>query len=385
MKLKITLFLALAIALLIWGYFGFFKQDEEIIYITQKAEFGDITKRVEAVGEIYATELVAVGAQVGGEIKKLYVKLGDVVKKGDMIAEIDSRSQQNTVDNRKAQLDIYEASLDSANIALQSANAELKRQQGLKRSGATSTKEFQNAKQNAAAAKARVAELKAQIKQAKIALSTALIDLGYTKITAPMDGTIVSVRIEQGQTINSVQSAPTLVNIADLSEVKMKIQISEGDITKIRPGAKVRYTILSEPSRSFEAKIDSIDPGLTTLSDGSYSSSGTGSSSAVYYYAQCLIKNEDKLLRIGMSTQNSIDIASASNAIIVPTLAIKTQKGKKFIQVLKDGKPQKREITTGISDSLSTQVLSGVSQGEEVITASGTKSEIDSMVASAKR
>ncbi|BCX79496.1 efflux RND transporter periplasmic adaptor subunit [Campylobacter sp. 19-13652] len=380
------------IALLIAGagfgtYKTYFDKEQKIIYITQKAEKGTLVKKVEASGEIYATELVDVGAQVGGQIKKLYVKLGDHVKKGDMIAEIDSSTQQNTLDNKKAQLAIYEAQLNSARVAQNTAQDKFNRANSLLNKGASSQQSYDEAKSALAAANASVKELEAQVKQAKIALSTAQIDLGYTKIKAPRDGEIVSVRVEEGQTLNSAQTAPTIVNIADLSHVKMKIQIAEGDITKIKVGAHVSYSILSEPNKTFEARISSIDPALTTLSDGSYSSTSSSSStSAVYYYAQSIVDNSAGLLRIGMSTQNSIDIAKADDAIIIPTLAIKREGDKKFVSVLKAGDiVEKREVKTGISNNLSTQILSGIVAGEAVITGFGSEEEIASMVEKAKR
>ncbi|OPA74417.1 efflux transporter periplasmic adaptor subunit [Campylobacter pinnipediorum subsp. pinnipediorum] len=369
-----------------WVYKNYFQKDEKIVYITQKAELGTLTKKVEASGEIFATELIDVGAQVGGQIKKLYVKLGDNVKKGDLIAEIDSSTQQNMVDNRKAQLFIYEAQLNSAKVEKQTVGYKLNRIKSLFEKGASSKQNLEDMQSAYASINAKVAELEAQIKQAKIALNTARIDLGYTKIIAPKDGTIIFVAVEEGQTLNSVQSAPTIVNIADLSHVKMKIQIAEGDITKIKVGANVSYTILSEPNKTFSAKISSIDPALTTLSNGRYSTNGSSLENAVYYYAQSIVDNPSGLLRIGMSTQNSIDVAQVKDAVIVPALAIKQKGDKKFISILKQGDVvEEREVKVGISNNLSTQIISGIDVGDNVITSSGSESEINSMVQDIKR
>ncbi|WP_069637754.1 efflux RND transporter periplasmic adaptor subunit [Campylobacter pinnipediorum] len=369
-----------------WVYKNYFQKDEKIVYITQKAELGTLTKKVEASGEIFATELIDVGAQVGGQIKKLYVKLGDNVKKGDLIAEIDSSTQQNMVDNRKAQLFIYEAQLNSAKVEKQTVGYKLNRIKSLFEKGASSKQNLEDMQSAYASINAKVAELEAQIKQAKIALNTAQIDLGYTKIIAPKDGTIIFVAVEEGQTLNSVQSAPTIVNIADLSRVKMKIQIAEGDITKIKVGANVSYTILSEPNKTFSAKISSIDPALTTLSNGRYSTNGSSLENAVYYYAQSIVDNPSRLLRIGMSTQNSIDVAQVKDAVIVPALAIKQKGDKKFISILKQGDVvEEREVKVGISNNLSTQIISGIDVGDNVITSSGSESEINSMVQDIKR
>ena len=385
------------IILLILGVGGYFVNDkffkvkeEEVEFITKKAKKGSFSKKVDATGEIFATELIDVGAQVSGQIKKLYVKLGDQVKKGDMIASIDNSTQQNSIDNKEAQLAIYKAQLESAKVALNIAKTQFDRENALFSKNATSKQEFESAKNTFSSNSAKIKELEAQIKQTNIELSTAKINLGYTKITAPRDGTVVSVQVEEGQTVNANQTTPTIVNIADLSHVKMKMQIAEGDITKIKVGTPVEYSILSEPTKKFQTTVSSIDPGLTTLSDGSYGSSSSSkssysssssSSSAVYYYAQSIVDNKDGILRIGMTTQNELLIANVEDAIIVPSIGIKKDENGTFVYVLKDGKAVKTAVKTGIKDNLDTQIISGINEGDEIITSQGSSSEIAKMIA----
>ena len=392
--MKKSKILIILLILGVGGYFiydNFFKvKDEKVEFITKKAKKGSFSKKVDATGEIFATELIDVGAQVSGQIKKLYVKLGDQVKKGDMIASIDSSTQQNSIDNKEAQLAIYKAQLESAKVALNIAKTQFDRENALFSKNATSKQEFETAKNTYSANSAKIKELEAQIKQTNIELSTAKINLGYTKITAPRDGTVVSVQVEEGQTVNANQTTPTIVNIADLSHVKMKMQIAEGDITKIKVGTPVEYSILSEPTKKFQTTISSIDPGLTTLSDGSYGSSSSSkssysssssSSSAVYYYAQSIVDNKDGILRIGMTTQNELLIANVEGAIIVPSIGIKKDENGTFVYVLKDGKPVKTAVKTGIKDNLDTQIISGIKEGDEIITSQGSSSEIAKMIA----
>ena len=392
--MKKTKILIILLILGVGGYFvydKFFKvKEEEVEFITKKAKKGSFSKKVDATGEIFATELIDVGAQVSGQIKKLYVKLGDQVKKGDMIASIDSSTQQNSIDNKEAQLAIYKAQLESAKVALNIAKTQFDRENALFTKNATSKQEFESAKNTYSANSAKIKELEAQIKQTNIELSTAKINLGYTKITAPRDGTVVSVQVEEGQTVNANQTTPTIVNIADLSHVKMKMQIAEGDITKIKVGTPVEYSILSEPTKKFQTTVSSIDPGLTTLSDGSYGSSSSSkssysssssSSSAVYYYAQSIVDNKDGILRIGMTTQNELLIANVEDAIIVPSIGIKKDENGTFVYVLKDGKPVKTAVKTGIKDNLDTQIISGINEGDEIITSQGSSSEIAKMIA----
>ena len=392
--MKKSKILIILLILGVGGYFiydKFFKiKDEKVEFITKKAKKGSFSKKVDATGEIFATELIDVGAQVSGQIKKLYVKLGDQVKKGDMIASIDSSTQQNSIDNKEAQLAIYKAQLESAKVALNIAKTQFDRENALFSKNATSKQEFESAKNTYSANSAKIKELEAQIKQTNIELSTAKINLGYTKITAPRDGTVVSVQVEEGQTVNANQTTPTIVNIADLSHVKMKMQIAEGDITKIKVGTPVEYSILSEPTKKFQTTVSSIDPGLTTLSDGSYGSSSSSkssysssssSSSAVYYYAQSIVDNKDGILRIGMTTQNELLIANVEGAIIVPSIGIKKDENGTFVYVLKDGKPVKTAVKTGIKDNLDTQIISGINENDEIITSQGSSSEIAKMIA----
>ena len=392
--MKKTKILIILLILGVGGYFVYDKffniKDEKVEFITKKAKKGSFSKKVDATGEIFATELIDVGAQVSGQIKKLYVKLGDQVKKGDMIASIDSSTQQNSIDNKEAQLAIYKAQLESAKVALNIAKTQFDRENALFAKNATSKQEFESAKNTFSANSAKIKELEAQIKQTNIELSTAKINLGYTKITAPRDGTVVSVQVEEGQTVNANQTTPTIVNIADLSRVKMKMQIAEGDITKIKVGTPVEYSILSEPTKKFKTTVSSIDPGLTTLSDGSYGSSSSSkssysssssSSSAVYYYAQSIVDNKDGILRIGMTTQNELLIANVEDAIIVPSIGIKKDENGTFVYLLKDGKPVKTAVKTGIKDNLDTQIISGINEGDEIITSQGSSSEIAKMIA----
>nr|WP_315015179.1 efflux RND transporter periplasmic adaptor subunit [uncultured Campylobacter sp.] len=397
---KLIKFIAVFAVLAGAGYYFYdknFNVPQVDQFIASKAVRGELVKSIESNGEIYATELIDVGAQVGGQIKKLYVKLGDVVKAGDMIAEIDSATQQNNVDTKKAQLGIYEAKLNSAKVALEISKTKFKREQELFAKNATSKEEFENAKNTLAANEASLKEIEAQVAQAKISLNTAQIDLGYTKITAPKDGVVVSVQVEEGQTVNSNQTTPTIVNIADLSKVLLKMEIAEGDITKIKVGSKVEYSILSEPNRKFHAQISSIDSGLTTLSNGKYkttSSSGSttssSSSSAIYYYAKAVVDNPDGTLRIGMTTQNTVILDSAKDTVIVPSIAVKNEEGKSVVYVLKRDKngletAERREVQTGLIDSLKTQILSGVEEGEDVVTKQNSAAEISEMLEKEKR
>ena len=147
-----------------------------------------------------------------------------------------------------------------------------------------------------------------------------------------------------------------------------KMQIAEGDITKVKAGQDISFTILSEPDTPIKAKLDSVDPGLTTMSLGSYTTSTDTTSNAIYYYARALVPNPDGKLSIGMTTQNTIEINGVKNVLLVPTLTIKKHDGKSFVSVLgADGKASEREITVGLKDSMNTEVKSGLKEGDKVV------------------
>lgn len=382
--IKFCIFCALAL-ILIW--FFLFKKDEETPnFITTKLQSGDIKSVVIANGEVYAQDLVDVGAQVSGQIKKLYVKVGDNVKKGDMIAQIDSEKQENEISKEKAQLVIYEANLKAAEIKAQNAKIQFLREQKLYKKDATSKEKLENAKNEAALSAANVKQIQAQIEQTKLALDTAETNLGYTKISAPLDGTIVSVPVEEGRTVNANQTTPTIVKIADLSKMEIRLQISEGDISLVKVGQNVEYTILSALDDIKKAEISSIDPALTSLSDGSYDKTnlnGSNSSNeAVYFYAKVLVDDNDGFLKIGMTTQNTIIVNEAKNVNFITSSAIQKDKNnERFVWILKDKTPTKTKIKIGISDNLNTQILSGINKNDEIIISNPNKSENSKSIA----
>ena len=371
----------LAVAALAAGMWWWLKPKNEINYLTEPVVRTSIAQTVSATGEISAAQLVDVGAQASGQIKKLHVTLWQQVKKGDLIAEIDSTSQLNNLNTNKAKLDTYQAQLVSAEIALRSADKKYKREQALWQEDATSREALEDAQDAFAAAKASVAELKSSIRQTQIAINTAEADLGYTRITAPMDGTVVAIPVEEGQTVNANQTTPTIVQVADLSTMLNKMQIAEGDVNKVKAGMKLSFTTLSQPDNVREATLESIDPGLTTMSQGSYTTSTDTTDSAIYYYARSLVPNEDNVLHIGMTTENTITINQAEKVLAVPKLAVKQRGGKQYVRVLGENKqPQEKEITTGLSDNMSTEVKSGLSEGENVIISEAAAGETSNSV-----
>ncbi|KPN70811.1 efflux RND transporter periplasmic adaptor subunit [Neisseria sp. 83E34] len=368
----------LVLAVIAYTGWQYMKPEQKPVYITETVKRGKLSQTVSATGELSSSHLVEVGAQATGQIKKLYVKLGQQIKKGDLIAEIDSTSQRNELNTLKAKLETYQAQLASAKISLNSAEKKYKREKTLWAENATSKEELENAQDALADSKAKITELQSTIKQTQISINTAEADLGYTRIVAPMDGTVVALPVEEGQTINAAQSSPTIIQLADLGTMLNKMQIAEGDITKVKSGQKIQFTILSEPDSPIEATLESIDPALTTMSNstGNTSVSADNSSSAIYYYARALVPNPEGKLSIGMTTQNTVFVTSRENVLIVPALTVKRREGKSYVQVLDAaGYAHEKEIQTGLKNSSSVEVTSGLKEGDKVVVSEASGDE----------
>ncbi|QIW15712.1 efflux transporter periplasmic adaptor subunit [Pasteurellaceae bacterium RH1A] len=367
-KLLILLLLALAAGA---GYY--YWQDNQTpatTYLTEPVQRGNVEKSVIATGSIESTNEVDVGAQVSGKVIKLYVKLGQEVNKGDLIAEIDSTTQVNNLNTKKAQLASYKAQLKAKQTAHTIATTNYNRLAKLYSQKSASQVEMENAKNTLDAAKAEIEALQESIKQAEIEVDTAQTNVGYTKITSPIDGTVISTPISEGQTVNSNQSTPTIVKVANLDKMLIKPEISEGDITKVKAGQAVTFTILSDSRTQYDAVVDSVDPATTTISDNSSSTttSTSSSASAVYYYANLVVDNPNRVLRIGMTTENSIKIAQANDVLYVSNMALQRQGKAYFVNVLNgQNQPEKREVEIGVQNDFQTEIKSGLNEGEEVI------------------
>lgn len=372
-KKNVFLFALVALAAL-FGCKAWFK-DEPVSYITESVIRKNIEKTVNATGEVKAIELVTVGAQTSGKIEYLPVKVGQRIQKGDLIAQIDSTTQENDVNSAKAKLTSLKAQLNAAEISAKIADKQFVRERRLLKKNAASQEDFENAKDAFEAAKAKVTELKASIAETALALNTAETNLGYTKITAPLDGVVVSVPVKTGQTVNAAMNTPTIVQIADLSQMEILIEISEGDIGKVQTGAKVTYTVLNAPETVYETTLKSIDPGLTLLTNGEYTEV-VGSDEAIYYYGRLVVDNPDGALRIGMTTQNVIYVAQADNVLTVPVLAVKKDGAQSYVNVLTPTGIQRHAVVTGLSDGVDIEIKSGVSDHDTVVIAQMSESEV---------
>ncbi|MEN5210048.1 efflux RND transporter periplasmic adaptor subunit [Stenotrophomonas terrae] len=378
---------------------------------TSPVSRGDLEQTVDATGVIDAYKLVSVGAQASGQIKLLKVQLGDVVKQGDLIAEIDSVTQENSLKNAEAALENIRAQRAVQTASLKESELAFARQKEMLAAEATSRAEFESAEANLASTRAQIRALDAQIRQRETELGTAQANLGYTRITAPIDGTVVAVVAEEGRTVNANQSAPTIVKLARLDLVTVNAEISEADVVKVKPGMPVYFTILGNPDHKYQATLRTVNPAPASIStDTSTSSSSSSSSStAVYYNALFDVENPDGTLRIDMTAQVSVMLAQAKDALLIPTVALgpkvpeggrgagaaagngeqrvarSKQEGQRqqrrqpdaaalaksnsyMVRVVnKDGQPEPRRIRIGLNNGSNVEVLEGLNEGELVV------------------
>ncbi|WP_168405756.1 MacA family efflux pump subunit [Acinetobacter indicus] len=419
---------ALAIVALIAAAWFFLKpKQEQPQYITAAVSRGDIENSVLATGVLEATKMVSVGAQVSGQVRKMYVELGDQVKQGQLIAQIDSVRQENELKTAEASIKNQQAQLAVRQANLAKVEAEYRRQQAMYDQDATSRAELEAALASYKTAQADIAAINAQIEQSRLTLATTREDLGYTRIVAPMDGTVVAIVTEEGQTVNANQSAPTIVKLAKLDTMTVKSEISEADVMKVEEGQRVYFTTLGNSEKKHYATLRQVEPAPNSINTETSNSSST-SSSAVYYNALFDVPNEDGKLRIDMTAQVSIVLDEAKNVLMIPAAAIQASnrpqrsrapgadqapaergaseargqrpagdrparltlteqeralidQGKAALAMVRvlqaDGSVKPQQVLTGLNNRVSVEIIKGLKEGDQVIIADGSDTSND--------
>ncbi|CAI0731148.1 Macrolide-specific efflux protein macA precursor [Serratia entomophila] len=383
---RLAIIAAVSLIILVAALAFFLQRPPLPAYVTAPARLGDIENAVLATGRLDAIERVNVGAQVSGQVKSLKVKLGDRVTKGQPIADIDDLPQRNDLRLAESALNQVKADLQAKQALLKQAESRFKRQRRMLNDEAGSREDFESAEATLATTRAELLSLNARLVQTQIEVEKKKVDLSYTRVLAPMDGIVIAVVTQQGQTVNSSQSAPTIIKLARLDVMTIKAQISEADITHISAGQKAYFTIFSEPDKRYDATLRTVELAPeSVMKDDSLgagsSASGSGTSNAsVYYNALLDVPNPENRLRIAMTAQVSLLLGEAKNALLVPIQAVHKIDGKKQqVQVLtKDNRLETREVKTGITNNVDIQILGGLEAGETVVLSQpGAKSAED--------
>ena len=372
---KILLALVVMIALSAGAYFIFRSSENDQKFRTEKISKGDIVQSITATGTVNAVTTVLVGTQVSGTIKNILVDFNSVVKKGQLIAQIDPAIFDSQVEQARANVLSAKANVEKAVVALADSKRTLNRQKELFAKNLIARSDVDAAETAYDTAVTQVSAAKAQLSQSQAALSIAETNLRYTRIVSPVNGTVVSRNVDTGQTVAASFQTPTLFNIAqDLTKMQIDSSVAEADIGKIQVGQPVEFTVDAYPDSPFQGKVSEIRNAPINVQN------------VVTYDVVVKVENPELKLKPGMTANVSIIVSSKKDVLRISNTALRfrpptekkdvtAKKGKgSGVWVLEDKKPKRIAITTGISDGTYTELLSGeIREGQEMIVESLAK------------
>lgn len=357
-------------ALLVWRFFFATTAGSDPTQSSTQVQRGDIEEVVTATGTLQPRDYVDVGAQVSGQLRRIHVEVGSEVQAGDLLAEIDPTLFRARVDASRAQLRYQRAQLQDREAQLALAEIQHRRQKNLLTKEATTIESLQIAEAGLKSARAQIEMLKAQIDQTESALRADEANLNYARIYAPMAGTVVSITARQGQTLNANQQAPIILRIADLSTMTVQTQVSEADVPRLRLGMEAYFTTLGDQERRWYGKLQRIEPTPTVQNN------------VVLYNALFDVDNSNRALMTQMTAQVFFVVAAAKDTLLVPMSALSmpprrpaagngnggnhTRRATVRV-VAEDGGIAPREVEVGVSNRIQAQILSGLQEGERVV------------------
>ena len=346
------------------------------IFETTTVKRGSIEASVTAIGTLQPQTYVDVGAQVSGQITRLHVQPGTVVEKGQLLAEIDPSVQQATVDAGRAALAGLRAQLADQKAQHRLAGRQHVRQTQMAKFDSTPLAELELAEATLASAAARIDHLKAQIDQTQASLKADEARLGYTRIYAPMAGSVVGLDAKEGQTLNATYQTPNILRIADLSAMTVWTEVSEADVRRVRANMPVYFTTLGGDQRRWSGKVRQVLPAPPVPGGTSAGTALAPSTSKVILYTVLFdVDNADGELMPQMTAQVVFVTAAANNVLAVPLPALKAstvdgaKPGEFTARVMTaDGQVAERAVTVGVRNRLSAEVLQGLKEGELLVT-----------------
>lgn len=362
LKKRIIIPIIVAAALGAYGYS--YVKSHKVTYMTKELSRCTITDVVEASGTINPVNTVSVGSTVSGLMKEIYVDYNSEVKKGQLLAQIDPATFQAQVDQNRAQINNAEANLAKLNAEMVYAEKTYIRYKNLYKKNFVARSELDQAESDYLAKKASIGAQRASIAQSRASYNTAMTNLGYTKIVAPVDGTIISRDIDVGQPVAASFQAPELFTIAqDLTKMQIEVNVSEADIGSVKEGQEVEYTLDGYPDSTFYGKVTQVRLDSTTTSN------------VVTYTVIVSVSNDDLKLKPGMTANVSIITKRSENVMCAPSIALKYSpetNGQKYqnqgIWVLENGKPKRIDIKEGASDDSNVEIISKILKiGDKVI------------------
>jgi HlyD family secretion protein len=380
MKKIIVISSVVVITLAVVLFFVFTNSSSKQKFVTDKITRGDIKSTVSSTGTVNAVTTVQVGTQISGTIQKLFVDFNSPVRKGQLLAQIDPSILEAQVGQAQANLLSAKANLEKSQVMLRDTKTTLERNKILYAKNFIAKSDLDTSETNYLSATAQIKVSEAQIQQAQAALDSSAINLRYTKILSPVNGTVISRNIDIGQTVAASFQTPTLFTIAqDLTKMQIDTSVDEADIGKVKASQKATFTVDAYPELSFKGKVSVVRNAPITVSN------------VVTYNAVIIVDNTDLKLKPGMTANVSIETESKQNALRLPNSALRfklatsaatsDQKGAKgtkgpSVWVLENNKPKNVKITTGISDGNYTEVTAGeLTEGQQVITDSSSNTK----------
>lgn len=327
---------------------------KQVKYLTKPITQETITQYVEASGTIKPINTIAVGTQVSGTVAKIYVDYNSVVKKGDMLAELDPSLFQSNVDQSTAKLNNAKATLSRTTASLNYKKNNYQRYKNLYAKNYVSKDEVELAYANYQQALAEVASANAEVNAAQATLNNNMTNLGYSKITSPVDGTVISRAVDVGQTVAASFNTPTLFEVAkDLTQMQIETSVSEADIGKIKVGQLATYTLDGYQDRTFEGKVTQVRLASTTTNN------------VVTYTVIVSVDNSEGFVIPGMTANVSIITSNIENALCVPNQALKfspkdntTKYEKQGVWIQTKTGLERFDVELGAFDDNKTQIIS---------------------------
>jgi len=323
-------------------------------------ERGDVTQTVRAVGQLQPRVKVDVGAQVSGQVLKLHVQLGETVRRGDPLVSLDPELARSELAQTEAQLAQQQALLDARRVDADAARREAERQRRLLAQQATAAIEAERADDELARLEADLRGQAATLKRLQAELENKRLRLGYTRITAPSEGTVIGLPVPEGQTVIAAQQTPVLVTLAQMDTMTVRVRVPEAEITKVQPGLAVSFTTLAREPRSYAGRVRVIQPVPERVGN------------AAFYNVLFEVDNRDRALLADMTVQAAIETGGAKQATLVPVLALGARAADGRYQVLVqqgggEARFEPRHVRVGITDGLRAQVTDGLKPGERVM------------------
>ena len=356
-KTLVIVAVAAIAALAVWLLSGG-KKEEKITFDTAAVAPANIMNSITATGTIEPVTSVTVGTQVSGIVSKLFVDYNSVVKKGQVIAELDKTNLMSQLNTAKTQLATAQSQLN-----YQTAN--YKRYKTLFEKGLVAADDFDNAKLSYTQAKEQVASAKEEVQRAQT-------NLGYATITSPIDGVVLSKSVEEGQTVAASFSTPELFTIAqDLTNMQVVADVDEADIGDVKEGERVTFTVDAYPDDTFEGEVKQVRQEATTTNN------------VVTYEVVISAPNADLKLKPGLTANVTIYTAERKGVLSVPSKALRFTPQKETVGKMKivDAENAKNKVWTiegnsivahkvniGMTDGTNTQIVGGIAEGTKVVT-----------------